>query len=191
VFEQLKENPPKKDSPLDLPSLTDEQKLDLVVAWKLRGVSITVLAKTFGVSRRTIYNWLAKAKGDYISNMEEQTYLELIAENDLSLEHLESIALAELDRITSPEYGMGKEGQVHVKTSKASVRELSELLRTVASIRDQRMKLHTTVGLIPRVPDKIHTKISHKLEDSTEEYQMTADDLRLTMIEKLNRISRL
>jgi hypothetical protein len=123
--------------------------------------------------------------------MEEQTYLELIAENDLSLEHLESIALAELDRITSPEYGMGKEGQVHVKTSKASVRELSELLRTVASIRDQRMKLHTTVGLIPRVPDKIHTKISHKLEDSTEEYQMTADDLRLTMIEKLNRISRL
>jgi predicted DNA-binding protein YlxM (UPF0122 family) len=192
MFDQLKLAVPDKENliEVDVHALTSEQKIELCWTWKLKGVSITTLAKSFSVSRRTIYQWLAKGKEYFISNMEEMTYLELIADHDMQLEHLENVALAELDRITEPEFGADENGNIYQK-KKAATKEISELLRTIASIRDQRMKLHTTVGLIPRVPDKIHHKIGGREVDSVEEYQQTSEELRISLIDKLNKVSRL
>lgn len=192
MFQQLKLTLPNKDNPpaVDVAALTSEQKIELAWTWKLKGVSITTLSKCFGVSRRTIYQWLAKGKEYYISNMEEMTYLELISEHDMQLEHLENVALAELDRITEAEFMADESGNIYPKR-KAATKEISDLLRTIAGIRDQRMKLHTTVGLIPRVPDRIHHKIGGRDVEVVEEYQQTSDELRISLIDKLNKVSRL
>jgi predicted DNA-binding protein YlxM (UPF0122 family) len=192
MFDQLKLAVPDKENliEVDVHALTSEQKIELCWTWKLKGVSITTLAKSFSVSRRTIYQWLAKGKEYFISNMEEMTYLELIADHDMQLEHLENVALAELDRITEPEFGADENGNIYQK-KKAATKEISELLRTIASIRDQRMKLHQHCGLIPKVPDRLHHVISSKDSVSLEEYEQTDEELRVSLMSKLNRISRL
>lgn len=190
MFENLKVKLPEETSGVDLESLTPEQKIELSLVWRTKGASVTAIAKTFGVSRRTIYQWLAKAKEHFISNMEEMTYLELIADHDIQLETLENIVLAELDRITAPEYGMDSTGQINVK-QRGSIKDISDLTRTVLSIRQQRMQLHTTVGLIPRVPDKLHHQIGGSTVEQSEEYEMSSEELRLKLMDKLSRVARL
>lgn len=192
MFEKLKDEKPDSAEmgKLDISTLTPEQKIELSLVWRTKGASVTSIAKTFEVSRRTIYQWLAKAKEHFISNIEEMTYLELIAEHDMQLEQLENIALAELDRITEPEYRMDPNGQINVK-KKGAIRDISELAKLALAIRQQRMQLHTTVGLIPRVPDTLHHKIAPSHTESLEEYEQSADELRMSLINKLNRVSRL
>jgi len=192
MYEELKIKVPNKDNPIkvNLDLLTPEQKIDLCWNWKLKGVSITTLSKCFSVTRRTIYQWLAKAKEHFISNMEELTYLEVIADHEMQLEHLENVALAELDRITESEFGMDDNGEIYTK-KRAPTKEISDLIRTIAGIRDQRMKLHQHCGIIPKMPDRLHHVISNKDSEALEEYQQSAEELRLTLVEKLNRVSRL
>ena len=190
MFENLKVKLPEESEAIDINALTPEQKIELSLVWRTKGASVTAIAKTFGVSRRTIYQWLAKAKEHFISNLEEQTYLELIADHDVQLETLENIVLAELDRITSPEFNMDPSGQINQKT-RGSVKDISELTRTVLSIRQQRMQLHTTVGLIPRVPDKLHHQIGGSTVEQNEEYEMTSEELRLRLMDKLSKVARL
>lgn len=193
MFEKLKDTLPSNSPEIegfDVSSLLPEQKIELSLVWRTKGASVTAIAKTFGVTRRTIYQWLAKAKEHFISNIEEMTYLELIAEHDMQLEQLENIALAELDRITAPEFQMDESGQIN-KKSRGSVKDIAEIAKLALAIRQQRMQLHTTVGLIPRVPDRIHHKISPDAASNKEEYEQSSEELRLLMIDKLNRVSRL
>lgn len=191
MFESLKNKLPKEElDKFDVSALTPEQKIELSLVWRTKGASVTAIAKTFGVSRRTIYQWLAKAKEHFLSNMEEMTHLELVTEHDMMLENLENIALAELDRITAPEYMMDEAGQINVK-ARGSVKDISEIAKLALAIRQQRMQLHTTVGLIPRTPDTIHHKISQNHEEVKEEYEKSPEELRLLLVEKLNRVSRL
>lgn len=191
MFESLKNKLPKEElDKFDVSSLTPEQKIELSLVWRTKGASVTAIAKTFGVSRRTVYQWLAKAKESFLSNIEEMTHLELIAEHDMQLETLENIALAELDRITAPEYMMDEAGQINVK-ARGSVKDISEIAKLALAIRQQRMQLHTTVGLIPRTADTIHHKISQNHEEVKEEYEKSPEELRLLLVEKLNKVSRL
>ena len=191
MFESLKNKLPKEElDKFDVSALTPEQKIELSLVWRTKGASVTAIAKTFGVSRRTVYQWLAKAKESFLSNIEEMTHLELIAEHDMQLETLENIALAELDRITAPEYMMDEAGQINVK-ARGSVKDISEIAKLALAIRQQRMQLHTTVGLIPRTADTIHHKISQNHEEIKEEYEKSPEELRLLLVEKLNKVSRL
>lgn len=191
MFDALKNKLPKDElEKFEVSALTPEQKIELSLVWRTKGASVTAIAKTFGVSRRTIYQWLAKAKEHFLSNIEEMTHLELIAEHDMQLETLENIALAELDRITAPEYKMEEAGQINVK-ARGSVKDITEVAKLALAIRQQRMQLHTTVGLIPRTADTIHHKISPNHEVLKEEYEQSSEELRLGLIDKLNRVSRL
>jgi predicted DNA-binding protein YlxM (UPF0122 family) len=191
MFDALKNKLPKDElGKFDVSALTPEQKIELSLVWRTKGASVTAIAKTFEVSRRTIYQWIAKAKEHFLSNIEEMTHLELITEHDMMLESLENIALAELDRITAPEYMMDEAGQINVK-ARGSVKDISEIAKLALAIRQQRMQLHTTVGLIPRTADTIHHKISQNHEELKEEYEQSPDELRLLLVQKLNRVSRL
>lgn len=193
MFEKLKDTLPSNSPEIegfDVSSLLPEQKIELSLVWRTKGASVTAIAKTFGVTRRTIYQWLAKAKEHFISNIEEMTYLELIAEHDMQLEQLENIALAELDRITAPEFQMDEAGQIN-KKSRGSIKDIAEIAKLALAIRQQRMQLHLNVGLIPKTPEKLHHIISPESSSNTEEYEKSSEELRLLMIDKLNRVSRL
>ena len=191
MFENLKVTLPDANSDtLDVSTLTDEQKIEIALVWRTKGVAVTSIAKIFKVTRRTIYQWLNKAKEHFMSNIEEMTFLELITDHDMQLEHLENVALAELDRITEPEYGINSEGEVHKRTRK-SVKEISDLMKTVLAIRQQRMQLHLQVGLIPKTPERILHKISGADVELHEDYEKSSDELKLDLVTKLNRISRL
>jgi transposase-like protein len=192
MFENLKVTLPDKVAPntLDISSLTDEQKIELSLVWRTKGIGVTTIAKTFKVSRRTIYTWLAKAREHYIANLEESTYLELITDHDMQLEDLENKALAELDRVTSPEYGFDELMQVHKKKT-GSTKQIADLLRTVLAIRQQRINLQMNCGLIPKVAEKLHHTIGNQVVADQEEYQMSTEDLRSSLLTKLTKLSRL
>lgn len=192
MFENLKVTLPDKVAPdtLDISSLTDEQKIELSLVWRTKGIGVTTIAKTFKVSRRTVYTWLQKARIHYVSNLEESTYLDLISEHDMQLEDLENKALVELDRITAPEYGLDDNLQVHKKRA-GSTKEIADLLRTVLAIRQQRINLQVTVGLIPKTAEKLHHTIGNQAVDSQEEYLMSTEDLRSSLLTKLTKLSRL
>jgi hypothetical protein len=85
---------------------------------------------------------------------------------------------------------MDEAGQIN-KKSRGSIKDIAEIAKLALAIRQQRMQLHTTVGLIPRVPDRIHHKISPDAVSNKEEYEQSSEELRLLMIDKLNRVSRL
>lgn len=191
MFESLKNKLPKEElDKFDVSALTPEQKIELSLVWRTKGASVTAIAKTFGVSRRTIYQWLAKAKEHFLSNIEEMTFIELVADHDLMLESLENIALAELDRLTSPEFKMDESWQINKKIP-GSVKDISEVAKLALAIRQQRIHLHTTVGLIPRQADTIHHKISPNYAEVKEEYEQSPEELRLCLMEKLSRVTRL
>lgn len=194
MFEKMKaEKPLTAENNLpDIESLTDMEKIELCYAWKVKGVGVTTLSKIFKVSRRTIYNWMSKFRDEYLMALEEAKPVEILVEHDAMLQHLEDLALFELNRLSSPEFQMDDKEQVQKKASKGSIKEISELLKTAASIRQQRIQLHQTVGVLPKQAEQLHVAISSRTAaDAAEEYTMTPEALKASLLEKLSRNVRL
>ena len=194
MFESLKpEKPDENNSQLpDVAGLSDMEKIELCYAWKVKGVGVTTLANIFKVTRRTIYAWLSKYREQYLSSLEESKPVEILVEHDAMLQHLEDVALYELNRLSTPEFQMDEKEQVHKKERKGSIKELSELIKTAASIRQQRINLHMIVGVLPKQAEQLHVAISSRTAaEASEEYTLSSEELRNTLLAKLQKNVRL
>jgi transposase len=194
MFESLKDEKPSENNSQvpDVAGLSDMEKIELCYAWKVKGVGVTTLSKIFKVTRRTIYNWLNKYRDEYLMSLEESKPVEILVEHDAMLQHLEDVALYELNRLSTPEFQMDENEQVHKKSRTGSIKELSELIKTAAGIRQQRINLHTLVGIIPKKAEELHVAVSSRTAaDSAEEYQLSSEELRDALLAKLQKNVRL
>lgn len=194
MFEALKEEKPSENNSQlpDVAGLSDMEKIELCYAWRVKGVGVTTLSKIFKVTRRTIYNWMTKYRDEYLMSLEESKPVEILIEHDTMLQHLEDIALYELNRLSTPEFQMDENEQVHKKSRTGSIKELSELIKTAAGIRQQRVNLHLMTGILPKKAEELHIAVSSRTAaDASEEYQLTSQELRDTLLAKLQKNVRL
>lgn len=188
MFEALKNEKPTENNSPNVEGLSPTERIELCYAWKIKGVGVTTLSKIFGVTRRTIYQWLSKYRDEYLMSLEESKPVEILVEHDTMLQHLEDVALYELNRLSTPEFQMDEKEQVHKKQVKGSIKELSELIKTAAAIRQQRINLHTLIGVLPKKPEELHLAISGRSGSANEEeYMMTSDELKNALLEKLSK----
>lgn len=184
-----------KDSVANWPT---EKKKRNCFKWHHQGVSKKELSSFFGVSLRTIYQWLKDENSGLLDEFEVKSGIELLIEQFSELEQYEKLCMLEASHLGNSQLEVDPEtGEKRLKapTGKGldSKVKFMELAR---KFREMQINLLTQTGLIPKQPDKIYTTIKdNKVELGEEEVadinKLEKPDLSKTVIEKLMKQTNL
>jgi hypothetical protein len=185
-----------KDS---IDNLSSEKKKRLCFKWHYQGVAKKDLASFFGVSLRTVYQWLKEENSGLLEEFEVKSGLELLIEQFAELEQYEKLCMVEASHLGNSQLEIDPEtGDKRIKgpTSKG-LENKAKFIDLARKFREMQINLLTQTGLIPKQPDKIYNAVKdNKLE--LEESEQTANinkldkpDLSKTVIEKLMKQTNL
>ena len=179
----------------DLPvpeSLTPQEKYALTASLRMAGESMMAIAKYFGVSRQTAYNYFNKSKEERLSDLESKTYLDIFTDRLFELEEQRDIYRKTIERIRiggeDQDEVDPRTGEVRPKTS--HLRNISELGKLVLSYDKMIIDLEYAVGLIPKNnPEGIYGRLSDRnpnSEDVTKHlYEMNDEEISNVLLDKL------
>lgn len=172
---------------LKLEDLTEEQRKEIVVSLIDRGEKVSTVARTFRVSRQTVYNWMADERRHTVIELENLKYIDVFAEQLRKLQEYEAICLKRAAQIAQGETIYDAETDTVIKKT-GSHRDFTELMRIVKDLRKAQIDLHTSVGTIPKKVERVYDNLAaNNAEESpeTEFSEMDRDQLEELTLKNL------
>lgn len=160
-------------------------KVSAAAAMRSQGVRTEEIARIFGVTTRTVYNWFAQYRDEYIQELESQKHIDVFTEQLQFLQEYEQ-------RVQRVAARMGYDPDIQVDKNskiKGKLADWVNLMKLAAQIREQQVRLHQFVGTLPKQPERIHHTISDLSsktgENKDDISKLTRDDLEKMTLKRL------
>jgi hypothetical protein len=165
-----------------LQALPDEGKR--ARAWKMRcdGLPVSSISTVFGVTEATIYNWFTKLKQEFNEHFIKESASELLAEQLMMLDNLETVCLYEINQLSKESKTFDSKTGAVVEANIEEIKVLkgakAKFLASAIKIREMKIKLLTDIGAIPKEPEKLDLSLNdhRRLKDD--------EDSRVNLSEK-------
>ena len=132
--------------------LTLEERWEKAYQLRLEGISVLEIARSFGVTKPTVYKWLAKATERQRNLMELLPAADYVADSLQMFSHLEQICISEIQRCRSQglEVDPNTGDVIRVSASDPKVSEtISRFVEIAANTRQKATNLMHKTGILP------------------------------------------
>lgn len=199
ILENLKNVRPPSESQEDkkireMRMLPDDERLGHVMEWRYQGISISAIAKIFGVNSRTVSTWISQSKEKFRQSFEGETAADILAGHWQFLDYIESVCLYEAHQLGSDSK------QIDPKTGKVIDRQETVTMRAArnrcleSAMRARKMKidLHLQTGVLPKEPSRMYHTLEQegRVDDSSKnapQRNKTRDQLVTQLLEQLEK----
>jgi len=179
------------DTPIDFSSLKKEDYPELVLALCNAGHKKSHVAALLNISRRTVYNYLNKARDSVKEELENVKYIDIFVEQLSILEDRRDSLLrdANLISVAGKRNTYDEDGNLIKKTG--STRDYTEVMRLVRDYDKMIIDLKKSVGMIPvNQPDNIYSNMRDRNPDNkevseSEVLEMNSEELQKQLLKKL------
>ena len=174
-------------TPEQIKQLTSQEKIRLAISLRRQGYNVEEISKHLHVCKKTVYNYLNKAREHRLEELESCKSIDVLIENLDSIESLEQLCMKfaldmadekRLDPLT---------GEIIPK--RGSPRDRAEMLRLVRDFVKMRVDLLQKSGVLPSSADKIYDVLAknNKLESESEAKEETRPELQKRVMDRLSR----
>lgn len=161
---------------------------------RMRGVPVTAIARSFEVSPRAIYKWLQHGIEQFRSRLEQQPAADLLSEQLQFLDSMEEMCLfeasqADVDDSAEIDPATGK---VTRKLNPTRAGLKLKYMQAAMSARAEKIKLLTTVGVLPKEPERIYHSMADEKRDGdtateTKGRERSAEEIKNSIMQYLSR----
>lgn len=177
--------------PSTIQAKSDQDKIRLAANLNRKGVSQKEIARLFGVTPRTIYDWLRKDMEHVVMEFEEKTALDLIVEHLADLSAYEKLCMFEASHFGQDHLEFNPETMKAVRGA-VTTKELEVKIKFIdlaGKFRQAQLNLLTQTGVIPKVPDRIYSTVKDNKTETGEAVGSasgsTKADMEVSVLQKL------
>lgn len=158
---------------------------------KMRGVPISAIAITLGISVGTVHNDLRQHAEDYRKRLEQEPAANLIADALVWYDDIERACLFEASQAGKGSVIPSKTGEII--RSGADNKEKLPFIQTAMKARESKIKLMMDTGIIPKEPEKIYHSLKDDKSRVEEKTGLTRseEELKASIVDLLSRARRL
>lgn len=181
---------PKFDAnytPPDPSNMTNEERVRTAAEWKQRGMPIIEIADFFGVSQRTIYNWIKIHRDTYVQELEECKALDVVVKHLSDITNLGDLCLQIAHQIGQEKALDPRTGEIIHR--KGSLRDQAEMLRLVRDFKRMEIDLQQSTGILPKEPERIYSKLEEmqRAGDVVEDEVLPRPELERAALDRLQK----
>lgn len=176
----------------DVTALEKPKQRALADKLNRQGITHRDLAEFFGVTPRTIYDWIRNEREHYQEELEAKTGLEVIIENLADLTAYEKLCMREASALGQDQIEIDVEtGKRRIKApTTANLVQKAKFIELARKFREMQIGLLTKTGVIPSAPEKAYHKLGdHKIDEEQElnPQKVDRETLAESVLDKLRR----